>query len=586
MDIDYYGRMIRFNRFLILAFFVCGLSANAQSPKIKPTEPVPSALDGQLFYELLLGEINAREGEPGLAYSLLLDAARKTNDVRLYQRAVDVALQARSGDSALLAARAWKQALPASKEANRYVFQILIGLNRISEVAEPLKREIALAGPQDRVVAILAIPRYFIRTTDKKLAATTVEQVLSAYTSSPGVGAAAWTAIGRMRLDAGDSNGAIEAARKGQAVDAKSTGPALLALSMMSPKLPQAELIVKKFLEGQSQPEVRMEYTRALLDAQRYEEATIQLQIITSEMPDFPQAWLIRGALELQHGNPVAAEQSLLRYVALVLARRTDTPGIDTNRGLVQAYLSLAQIAEQKKDYAEADTWLQRIDNPEDQLNIQLRRAAMLSRQGKLEEALQLIHSLPEKSPIDARLKISAEVQLLRDNKQFKAAYELLAQAVERNPDDIDLRYDLAMLAEKLDQLDEMERLLRNIIERKPEYLHAYNALGYSLAERNIRLPEAKQLILKALEFAPGDPFITDSLAWVEFRSGNLAEARRLLEGAFKAKPDAEIAAHLGEVLWAMGQSNQAINIWKEGLLINNENETLLETLKRLRVKL
>jgi tetratricopeptide (TPR) repeat protein len=131
-----------------------------------------------------------------------------------------------------------------------------------------------------------------------------------------------------------------------------------------------------------------------------------------------------------------------------------------------------------------------------------------------------------------------------------------------------------------------MERLLRNVIASKPDYLQAYNALGYSLAERNTRLPEAKQLILKALELAPDDPFITDSLGWVEFRSGNLAEARRILEGAFKARPDAEISAHLGEVLWAMGQHDQAIDIWKEGAQINGENETLLQTLKRLRVKL
>jgi len=142
----------------------------------------------------------------------------------------------------------------------------------------------------------------------------------------------------------------------------------------------------------------------------------------------------------------------------------------------------------------------------------------------------------------------------------------------------------MAMVAEKLGHLEEMERLLRTVIKGKPEYLHAYNALGYSLAERNIRLPEAKQLILKALEYAPGDPFITDSLGWVEFRSGNLPEALRILQGAFKAKPDAEIAAHLGEVLWRMERKDQAMTIWKEGLQLNAENDTLLETLKRLNV--
>ncbi len=227
-----------------------------------------------------------------------------------------------------------------------------------------------------------------------------------------------------------------------------------------------------------------------------------------------------------------------------------------------------------------------RIRTSEDLLNAQLRRAALLARQGKYDEARLLIRSQPEQSPADARLKINAEVQLLRDSKQYAAAYERLAQASASNPDDPDLLYDMAMVAEKLGKVDEMERLLRSIISRKPEHHHAYNALGYSLAERNIRLPEARQLILKALEFAPGDPFITDSLGWVEFRSGNLEEARRLLQGALKAKPDAEIAAHLGEVLWTMGRRDEAVHIWREGAKINAENETLLETLKRLRVKL
>jgi tetratricopeptide (TPR) repeat protein len=272
--------------------------------------------------------------------------------------------------------------------------------------------------------------------------------------------------------------------------------------------------------------------------------------------------------------------------VELALAKRASAARTEISRGLVQAYLSLAQIAEKRKDFAQADAWLKRIDNPDDLLNAQLRRAAILARQGKLEEARKLIRSQPERSPEDARLKITAEVQLLRDSNQYKGAYELLSQAAARNPDDFDLLYDLAMVAEKLGNLDEMELLLRRVIAGKPQYHHAYNALGYSLAQRNTRLPEARQLILKALEYSPDDPFITDSLGWVEFRSGNMAEALRILEGAFKARPDAEIAAHLGEVLWATGRRDQAVNIWKEGAHINAEDETLRETLKRVRVKL
>ena len=583
---DYYGLMPFFHRLWLPLVFLCPLGAQAQTPDSNTAAPVSSALDSELFYQLLLGELNARDGEPGTGYSLLLDAARKTGDSRLYQRAVDIALQSRSGEAALAAARAWRQAVPASREANRYLLQILIGLNRIGETLEPLKREVASTDARERAVAIAAIPRYFARASDKKLAAATTEQALAAYLSTPVPGVAAWTSIGRLRLDAGDSVGALEAARRGQALDAKADGPAMLALSMMNPKTPQAEAIVKKYLEGAPPAEFRMEYARLLLDTQRYNEAAQQLLLVSTEKPDYLPAWLVRGALQLQDGKLAAAEQSFSRYVDLALAKRGTAARAETSRGLNQAYLSLAQIAEQGKDFAKADGWLKRIDNPEDLQSAQFRRASILARQGKLEEARKLIRSQPEKSAQDARMKISAEVQLLRDSKQYRSAYEFLAEASARHPNDFDLVYDMAMMAEKLGKLDEMERLLRQVMAGKPDYQHAYNALGFSLAERNTRLGEARQLVLKALEYAPADPFITDSLAWVEFRAGNLAEALHLLQGAFKAKPDAEIAAHLGEVLWTLGRRDEALSVWKEGAQINADNETLLDTLKRLRVKL
>ena len=581
------------------AVVTMALSANYSLAQTLPTAPTAtaspataakegtadqSALNGELFYQLLLGELNAQGGEPGAAYSLILDAARKANDPRLYERAINVALQARSGEPALQAARAWAKAFPTSKEANRYVLQILIGLNRLGETLEPLKREIATTDTKDRADAISAIPRYYSRATDKKLAATTVEAALTEQLASPTLAAMAWTTVGRMRIDAGDIAGVMEAAKKGHAMDAKADGPALLALTLMSSRQGQAEPIVRKYLDGKPLVDVRMSYARVLLDTQRYAESAAQLQIVTAEKPDFAPAWLILGTLELQEKKSAAAEKSLKKHVELVMASGNPTP--EAARGLVQAYLSLAQIAEQRKDYALATSWLDRIDNADDMISAQSRRAAILAKQGKLDEGRRLLRDLPVKTPADARLKIMAEVQLLRDNKQLKLAYDLLAQQTQTDPPDFDLLYDQAMLAEKLGELPEMERLLRRVIAGKPNYQHAYNALGYSFAERNIRLPEAKQLIIKALEFAPDDPFIQDSLAWVEFRSGNLPEALRILQNAFKAKPDAELAAHLGEVLWASGKRDQAIAIWREGVALNAENETLLETLKRLRVKL
>ncbi|TWO70348.1 tetratricopeptide repeat protein [Caenimonas sedimenti] len=547
-----------------------------------PAAPPSSSLDAELFYQLLLGELNVRANEPGTGFALILDAARKTNDAALYQRAVELAFQARSGESALQAARAWKQAFPQSREANRYVLQILVALNRVPESSEILKNEIALADPKDRPAVIAVIPRNFARVSDKKQAAAMVEQALTEYIGNPATGAPAWTAIGRMRLAAGDAPGALEAARRGQALNARAEGPALLALELMEPKQPQAEALVKKYLEGKPLPEIRMGYARALLDGQRYAEALQQLQAITGERPEFAEAWLVQGTLLVQDNQLVPAEAALKRYVELAQAQRT---GEERSRGLAQAYLSLAQVAEKRRDFPAASAYLDRIESSQDLLAAQSRRASILARQGKLDEARKLLRTIPDRNPGDARMKLMAEIQLLRENKQYKPAYDLLAEAIAKDPRETDLLYDQAMMAEKLGDFADMEKLLRQIMAAKPDYHHAYNALGYSFAERNIRLPEAKQLIQKALEFAPGDPFISDSLGWVEFRMGNKAEAVRILETAYKAKPDAEIAAHLGEVLWSLGQRDRAQSVWREGLLLNNENETLQETLKRLKVK-
>lgn len=561
-------------------------SGLAQDKAAQASAPL-SVLDSTLFYELLVGEITAQEGEPAAGFALMLDAARKTSDAQLYQRATDIALQARSGDAALQAALAWKQDLPASREANRYVLQILIALNRIADTLEPLKAEIRMAPDAERVAVLTAVPRAYARASDRKLAGSMVEAALADYLVNPATASVAWTTAGRMRLAAGDNAGALDAAKRGQAADPRAEGPAVVALELMDPKLPEAEMLVQKYLADSESPtkalpEIRMAYARALLDAQRYAEATAQLQTVTREQPDYPEGWLVLGALQLQDNQLASAQASLERYIALA----QQVPQAQRNPGLAQAYLSLSQLAEKRKDYAAAESWLSKIENSTDLAQAQTRRASILASQGKLEEGRRLIRQLPERTPEEARLKLNAEVGLLREFKQYRQAHEVLAQALLKSPDDTDLLYEQSMLAEKLGALDEMERLLRQVIQLKPDYHHAYNALGYSLADRNIRLPEARSLIRKAVEFAPADPFIKDSLGWVEFRLGNKKEAVQIFEAAYKAKPDAEIAAHYGEVLWSLGQRDRAMAIWKEGQLINPDNETLLETLKRLQVKL
>ncbi len=503
-----------------------------------------SAMTGELLYEILLGEMNLRQGEPAAGFSLLLDAARKSNDVQLYDRAVEIALQARSGDGALIAARSWAQAWPTDRKANNQLLQILLAVNQVSESLEPLKKEIALAPEAERDATINLIPRHYARVTDKKRAANVVQQALEPYLAKNNTtGAIAWTSLGRMRLAADEVPAAVEAAQKGQAADIKAQGPLLLALELMSKKVPEAEALVQQGLRKQDGTEMAMSHVRVLIELERYKEATEQLQAITRKDPKLADAWLVLGSLQFEQGQDKEAEASLARYVSLATKAPTDT----STRGLNQA---------------------------------QTRRAALLARQGKMGEARELIHQIPANNADEQRTRVLAEVQLLREHRQWQAAFDLLAT---HSGDNTDLIYEQAMLAEKLNQLDEMEKLLRKVIAQNPSYYNAYNALGFSLADRNIRLQEAKQLILKALTFAPDDPFITDSLGWVEFRMGNLGAALTYLERAYKDRADAEIAAHLGEVLWKLKRQDEALKVWREGLNTAPNNETLQETLQRLK---
>ncbi|WP_353888957.1 tetratricopeptide repeat protein [Acidovorax kalamii] len=587
---DYYGPMVLFHSFRTAAFAaavaVAAQSAWAQQPRSDnrattggPPATSNPALDAELFYEIFLGEVSARTGDPGAGYAFMLEAARRSADGQLYQRAADIALQARSGEYALAAARAWKEALPQSREANRYVLQILVALNRIGETPDLLRQELAQSPPRAKAASLSALPQMYGRASDKALAAKVVEQALVDELTNPATGPAAWVALGRLRLAAGDKSGALNAARKAQDLDNASEDAARLALELLDDSVPEAEPIVIQALAKQPVPDLRMAYARVLLGLQRYPDASRQLEAVTKEKPDLAEAWLVVATLQFQDNRLPAAEGSLQRFIDLASAA---SDAEVRQKSLTQAYLLYAQIAEKKKDFAAAEAWLARIDNAEEVFGAQMRRASLLARQGKLAQARALLRNLPGSSAENQRMKLAAEVQLLREQRLYKEAYQVQVEMVALAPDDAELVYDQAMLAEKMGNPDTMEQLLRQVIARQPQYHHAYNALGYSLADRGLRLAEAKQLILKALEFAPNDPFIMDSLGWVEFRLGNKADAKRLLETAYKARPDVEIAAHLGEVLWSLGDKEGATRVWKEGQRISPDNDTLKETLKRL----
>ncbi|RYF83552.1 MAG: tetratricopeptide repeat protein [Comamonadaceae bacterium] len=559
-------------------------AAAATTSNPAPAPARPSALTAQLFYEVLLGEIMGRGGDPAESFALLLDAARRSGNAELFQRAAEAAVQGRSPEAALVAARAWKQAIPDARDARRLELQVLVALGRLGETVEPLRAELAATPVVERPVLLAVVARLYGRAQDKKLAAQVVEQALVDDLANPIMAALAWTTVGRVRQVGGDLDGALDAAQRGAAADAKADEPVVLAMELIDPQRPQAEVLVKRYLgRADALPEARIAYARLLAANQRYPEASAQLRIVTEAQPALPDPWLMLGTLQGQARDDAAAQVSLQRYLELAAAQRDAD---ERRRGMAQAYLQLSQLAERRKDYAGAEQWLGRIEGSEELFQAQLRRAVLLGRQGKLPQARALLRELPTRTAAEKKQRFLTEVQLLRDAKQHQAAFDLLNEGHVADPEDGDLLYDLALTAEKLGRNDEMERHLRRVIVLQPDNAHAYNALGYSMADRNTRLDEARTLIRKAVELAPDDPFIADSLGWVEFRMGNTAEALRILEAAFKKRPDPEIGAHLGEVLWANGDRERAVSVWKQSVLADADNETLRETLKRLRVSL
>ncbi|MFO1217673.1 MAG: tetratricopeptide repeat protein [Burkholderiaceae bacterium] len=554
-------------------------------------EPVEnSTLDSPLFYQLLIGEIEMRAGRAGTAYEVVLDAAKRTGDDSLYQRAVDIALQARAGEQALAAAKAWRQAKPASVDARRYQIQILIALNRLDEVAEPLKGWISALPADQRSGLITATPRLLSRVDDRQKVATLLEQWLAPYRDVPETRTAARVAMARGWHAASNSGKALEFAEQAAADDPAAPGPYLLALDLM-PQQPAAERIATQFLaQDKVDAPLRLAYVRALTQSQRYAEATQQLDIVTRAEPQLAAPWLTLGALRLDMRQFKEAEAALLRYTELAQKQpdaAADDDGADgDDRGLTQAWLLLAQIAEQRGDLKAAEGWLAKIDDPKRALEVQSRRATLLARQGKLQQARELIRQVPERTEDEGRAKMLAEAQVLREVKRWREAAEVLAAANKRFTGDADLLYEQAMVEDKLDRHADMERLLRQVIALKPDHAHAHNALGYSLADRSQRLDEARKLLQRALELQPTDPFIIDSMGWLEFRSGNRDEAVRLLRKAYSARPDTEIAAHLGEVLWATGRRDEARRIWGDARGRDAGNEVLRDTLARLRVHL
>ncbi|MFG6448954.1 tetratricopeptide repeat protein [Roseateles sp. BYS180W] len=577
-------RRLRWPQRVVFAALTPLLAAGSALAAVESSELKNSRLDAPMFYQLLLGELELNAGQPGTAYQLLLDAARRTSDEALFQRVVQIALQERAGDQAVIAARAWRDARPESTEAHRTLLQLLSALNRHSDIPAAFKALLAASPASQRAGMILSLPSLFTRSADGKQALELMQPLLRDAQGQADTRLAALSTEARLALGAQRPDQALALTRNIVNEYPQRDEGLQLALELL-PQRAEAEALIQNALrQNPARSDLRLAYGRALGRAQRSADAVVQLRQVTEQQPRQAAAWMALAALELDLQHASAAEAALQQLQTLL-----DRPEGAEDLGEAtlpdvrrQLLLMRAQAAEQRGNFAQAEQQLAAVQDSEPSADLIYRRASLAARQGQLERGLSLIRELPQRSAQEQRTRLLAEVQLLREQRQWQAAYQLLDQAVQQQPKDVDLLYEQAMMAEKIDRLDDMERQLRRVIELKPDHHHAYNALGYSLAERGLRLNEARELIVKALSFSPREPFIVDSLGWVEFRLGRLKEAETLLRQAYSSRPDPEIAAHLGEVLWVQQRQDEARAIWDEGLKRDPSNEALRATLKRL----
>lgn len=550
-------------------------AAAEASAKAAPGEQLPSVeLTSDLFYKLTKAEMDFKRGQWQSAYVTMMVLAQQTRDPRLARRASEMALSAKQGNEAMAAIRLWRELAPDSDEAAQYFLGFAVLGDDLAEAEQLFAQRLKAAQANGRPLLMFQMQQFLLRAKDKAAAFALLDRVLQPYRNTQ----EAHLVLAQAANAAGDTERARAEAKQAVAIKPDSE-LATLTMAQMLQDLDGAQKLFAAFLQQHpAAREVRSAYARLLVEQKQYDQAREQFLILLKEQPDNPGTLYALGIMSLQGQDAKAAEGYFTRYVAVLEAQP------DPERDPSKALMLLAQIAEERGDLDGALAWLDKIDREDARatLSARLKRAHITARKGDIEGARTQLKEITPTDPAEQVQILQAEGQLLRDSGRAAEAFKTLQDGVLRFPNSPDLMYDYALAAEKLGKVDAMETALRKVIEAVPDNHHAYNALGYSLADRNVRLDEAYELIDKALKMAPGDPYIMDSMGWVLFRMGKLKEAEQSLRQAYALRGDAEIAVHLGEVLWMQGDKAGAAKLWREARAKDPKNDALRSTLARL----
>ncbi len=546
----------------------------------KTDHAIPAVrLTNDLLYQILSADIAEQRGLNLFAFENMMETAKQTKDPRLAKRATEIAVKARNAREALQAVRLWHELAPQSAEAEKFLIGLLILENQWDEVKDQFASRLAAASVQERPALFYQYQQILASTKNRDEAFSIMEEVVKPYDTLP----EAHVALAVSALMKNDPVRAKEESQKALALKPDSE-MAVLTLAQASADTNEAVTELVRFLKQYpASREVRISLARLFVGQKKYKEAQAEFERLLQAEPNDLMAIYSLGLLSIQQNDYASAENYLKRYL------RTASSQNEEKREETQVLFLLSQLAEEQHLYDKALQWLSQIDvNDEDEvsLTVSIRRAQLYAKKGNVNRMRKILAQLESENPYDKEKLLLTEAQIFREIKKPDEALNVLKKGLVQFPNSTSVLYDYALTAESLGRYTDMENSLNKIIGMDPYYQQAYNALGYSLADRNIRLEEAYGLIEKAMKLSPDDPFITDSLGWVLYRQGKLAEAEKQLRRALELRPENEIAIHLAEVLWVSGQQQEALSLFKQVKSREPKNELLKETLTRLNVRL
>ena len=524
------------------------------------------SLDSDLLYKFLLAEIAGQRGNYQIAAQAYLEMAKTTRDPRIARRATEVALYGRYTDIAVEAAKLWLATEKDSAAARQTLSALFVDSGDLQS-AKPLLQQ-TLAADGDNIGQSLAqLYPLLSKYADKNAALALVKELTKPYRERP----EARLAVAEASLAANKVDAALAEIREAMRLRPDWEAGALFQAQLLNRESRAKALeYLKAFLDANPKAqEVRLGYARQLINDKKFPEARVEFQRLLEDNPQNGDIAVTVALLSVQMNDLDVAEVQLKRVLEM------DYKDPDAVR------FHLGQVNEERKRYEEAAKWYLSVEEGEQYVLAHARYAFMLAKQDKLAEARSHLHSLAPQNDAQRVQILQSEAQLMREAKDYQESFDILRKALDVQPDQPELLYDVALAAEKIDRIDIAETNLRRLIVLKPDHAQAYNALGYTLADRTDRLAEARDYIEKALKLSPEDPFILDSMGWVEYRLGHVAQGLQYLERAFQQRPDPEIAAHLGEVLWAKGDKPGAEKVWREALRDNPENNELQKVIKK-----